>query len=176
MKEHNVATPNECRLCGMFFSASRFNKHLCKGKSVQCEHCASESFNTTSSLLQHLELHKNECLMKRCDKCPSLFSTNWELECHSQTHQVISTRHVCKICGASYKTSSGLLYHKVSHTNGNVECVFLLHKCSSNQLIRCNVIPLQFMWAVKGKSTTENTQNCGNVTNANRIFHQPDIF
>lgn len=111
----------------MFFSTTKFNKHLCKGKSVQCEYCDSGPFNTTLSLSQHLTIHKKDYILKNCSKCSSAFPTKWELETHSQKHldSTLAT-HVCDLCGAAFSKKARLYYHKFSH-NSNEKRNFLLN-------------------------------------------------
>lgn len=116
MGNHLEFTPNECKICGMFFSDENFAQHLCRGNSVQCEYC-SQSFNTTLTLLQHLETKQCQMNLHRCNSCPKQFVMSYLLKCHSIRHAFMLQRFVCNVCGKGYAANYQLTQHKKSHSD-----------------------------------------------------------
>lgn len=113
MKEHSDATPNRCNVCGMYFSNVQFNRHLCKGESVQCEYCP-EIFRSTLNLLKHVELHKDNIILNPCNlqaTCSKVMPMKYLLECHASEHSHLAT-FVCE-CGNAYQNMDNLKAHKL---------------------------------------------------------------
>lgn len=115
MKEHKMATPNKCDICALWFSNAQFVNHLCRGKSVDCQYC-SEQFDTTLTLLKHLNGHEKRNL-HQCDQCTKQFSMAFLLECHKQQHNGIEKPFVCDICDARFRFNFILKKHIQSHSN-----------------------------------------------------------
>lgn len=115
LREHKVETPHKCTICGMYYSEINFKRHLCKGNSVQCEYC-TESFETTLTLLEHLETHELNKILRKCEKCPKLVETKYFFDCHMEQHQIGAT-YQCEICKQLFDHCSTLCAHKIVHTN-----------------------------------------------------------
>lgn len=118
MNKHKIATPNKCTICDMHFSAKNFDRHLCKGKIVQCEYC-TESFRSTVSLLQHLDTHKDEIVLNLCNGtcCSKKFKMKSLLEWHSR-HQHRVRPFTCNICKAKFNSKMYVHQHK-ENIHGN---------------------------------------------------------
>lgn len=115
LKRHDEATPFKCKICSMHFSATQYEQHLCKGQSVQCAYC-SESFHTTKSLLEHLEIHKEHKLHK-CSGCSKLFPMMYLLECHQINHGSLEKPYVCHICNRGFRVNFLLTKHLTTHSD-----------------------------------------------------------
>lgn len=125
MKMHIDATPNKCKVCQMYYSTKRFDRHLCKGKNIQCEYC-TKVFNSTIKLLKHLESHKDQLLMNHCPKthCASKqFPMKSLFEWHLEMHSRMLPHFQCTMCDNRFTSRSCLLKHFRKHENG--ECKFL---------------------------------------------------
>lgn len=110
IKNHAEATSQECIVCGMYFSAKSFKRHLCKGKRVQCEYCP-KSFKTTHILLQHLELHKNEHVINRCIYCKKSYPMKLLMEFHLWHHHTIKS-YRCDFCSFAFDNPTQLQRHR----------------------------------------------------------------
>lgn len=118
LKEHVDATPNECNVCQMFFSNKNFERHLCKGKIIQCEYCSKE-FTSMEQLTRHLENdHKNHLIMSKCGqpKCKKRFAMKLLLEWHVQLHSNRFMSFVCAICQSGFSRLSSYEAHMLLHT------------------------------------------------------------
>lgn len=102
MKDHSRAAPHKCLVCEMYFSTVRYKRHLCQGNSVQCEYC-SETFDTTTGILKHLEGHKKErCMAKeKCTDCEKIFTMNTLMQWH-QRHHHKTKLYNCNICNRGF--------------------------------------------------------------------------
>lgn len=116
LKRHNEATPFKCKICAMNFSATQFERHLCKGQSVQCVYCI-ESFETTVSLMEHLECHKEQHKLHKCADCSKLFPMVFLLECHQVQHRQIERSYVCHICNRGFRVNFLLTKHLSTHSD-----------------------------------------------------------
>lgn len=117
LKQHNDGTPYKCSICLMFFSGPQYEQHLCKGECVQCDYC-SESFQTTKTLLEHLNCHKEQYTFHKCEFCPKLFNMKFLLECHQLAmHRTrIEEPYKCYICRRGFRLSNSLRKHLITHT------------------------------------------------------------
>lgn len=116
MREHNEACPNEC-LCGMFFSAEQYSRHLCRGDVIQCEYCV-ETCTSTVSLLKHLEAHGTAVLMSKCphQRCNGLFPMKALLKWHTSIHDSVAFKpHICDICNRGFAKRYNLKEHRTTH-------------------------------------------------------------
>lgn len=116
LKRHNEATPFKCKICTMNFSAAQFEQHLCKGQSVQCDYCF-ESFETTKSILTHLESHKDYHNLHKCTDCSKLFPMMYLLECHQHQHKLVEKKHICHICNRGFRVNFLLTKHLATHSD-----------------------------------------------------------
>lgn len=123
MKKHIEATPHECTVCGLYFSKRRFDRHLCKGKSVQCEYC-TETFNSTVKILEHLECdHKDGQIMNRCTHCRKSYPMRELYEFHTRYHFIKSI--FCEICNRAFDTNIALNSHRTyMHRKSRCNFVF----------------------------------------------------
>lgn len=124
IKEHNDATPNECTVCNMFFSNSTFNRHLCKGESIECEYC-NEQCSSIVDLLKHLERHEKQIIVNKCPRCPRLFSMKKLAEWHLNHGHEIRLGFSCDICDKQFSKFSFLTAHKKTHTNKRSKTIFM---------------------------------------------------
>lgn len=116
LKRHNEATPFKCKICAMNFSAVQFERHLCRGQSIQCVYCA-ESFQTTKSLLDHLDGHKEQHKLHKCTDCSKLFPMLYLLECHQTQHKIVEKPHICHICNRGFRVNFLLTKHLATHSD-----------------------------------------------------------
>lgn len=116
LKQHKQATPYKCKICSMHFSAAQFEIHLCRGQSVQCAYC-SESFQTTNSLLNHLQSHKEQHNLHKCTDCSKLFPMLYLLECHQTQHKQVQKPYVCHICDRGFRVNFLLTKHLTTHSD-----------------------------------------------------------
>lgn len=126
LKQHNEATPLKCKICSMQFSAEQYEQHLCKGQSVQCDYC-SESFRTTTSLLEHLECHNGHHKLYKCLDCSKIFPMVFLLDCHrARQHRIIERPYSCRICMRSFRLANSLTKHRATHSNERRKGIELL--------------------------------------------------
>lgn len=116
LKRHNEATPFKCKICAMNFSAVQFERHLCRGQSIQCAYCA-ESFQTTKSLLEHLDGHREQHKLHKCTDCSKLFPMQYLLECHQTQHKTVEKPHICHICNRGFRVNFLLSKHLATHSD-----------------------------------------------------------
>lgn len=116
LKRHNEATPFKCKICQMLFSAQQYEQHLCKGQSVQCSYCP-ETFQTTKSLLDHLQGHEEQHNLHKCPDCSKLFPMMFLLDCHRAQHGQIERPYVCHICNRGFRVKFLLTKHLSTHSN-----------------------------------------------------------
>lgn len=116
LKRHNDATPFKCKVCAMNFSAMQFERHLCRGQSIQCIYCL-ESFETTISLMGHLECHREQHNLHKCNECSKLFPMLWLLECHQVQHRQVEKPYVCHICNRGFRVNFALTKHLSTHSD-----------------------------------------------------------
>lgn len=119
LKRHNEATPFRCKVCSMHFSAKHYEQHLCKGQSVQCDYC-TESFQTTKSLLEHLECHTEYHSLHKCPDCSKLFPMEFLLDCHrAQQHRKIENEkpYICYMCSRAFRLANSLTKHLATHSD-----------------------------------------------------------
>lgn len=122
LKRHREATPFKCNVCSMNFSARQFEQHLCKGQSVQCEYCF-DCFQTTTSLLEHLECHKEQHNLHKCTDCSKIFSMVYLLECHRNQHGTVEKPHVCHVCNRGFRVNFLLTKHLATHSDERRKCI-----------------------------------------------------
>lgn len=115
MKVHHDATPHQCSICGMHFSKEHFDRHLCKGRTIQCEYC-TESFKTTLSLLEHLKQHKNQLVITSCSHCKMLAPMKILFEFHTRHHHKAKA-YRCEVfgCDRSFDVRTALHKHRYMH-------------------------------------------------------------
>ncbi|XP_055321082.1 zinc finger protein OZF-like [Sitodiplosis mosellana] len=116
LKRHYEATPFKCKICAMNFSAVQYERHLCRGQSVQCVYCL-ESFETTINLMDHLECHREQHNLHKCTECSKLFPMLWLLECHQVQHRQVEKPYVCHICFRGFRINFALTKHLSTHSN-----------------------------------------------------------
>lgn len=117
LKQHNEATPFKCKICAMHFSAEHYGQHLCKGQSVQCDYC-TESFQTTTNLLEHLECHNGQHKLYKCQDCSRIFPMVFLLDCHrARQHRTIEKPYTCRICMRSFRLANSLTKHRATHSD-----------------------------------------------------------
>lgn len=109
MKGHNDGTPHECTVCGLHFSKTLFDRHLCMGESVQCEYCP-KSFVVTNKLIEHLEIHKNHVVINRCAPCKKRLPMKKLYEFHMHHHHA-KKPSICTICNQRFNSRSGMTLH-----------------------------------------------------------------
>lgn len=134
LKRHSEATPFKCKICSMHFSATQFEHHLCKGQTIQCDYCAA-FFQTTQSLLDHLEDHKEQHQLHKCMGCSKLFPMLFLLECHRAQHGTIEKPHICNVCGRGFRVNFLLTKHLTTHSDErrkSNECFTLFVICFDN--------------------------------------------
>lgn len=117
MKDHMIATPMKCVVCGMFYTQRNLEQHLCKGTSVECEFCPeTTTFTTTLALIKHLE--RKVCDQKqashKCVECRKYFAMKWMIECHLEQH-LIGRKYVCKICTRGFSERQTFDRHENIH-------------------------------------------------------------
>lgn len=125
LRGHNNATPFKCKICSMYFSAQQYEQHLCKGQSVPCDYC-SESFQTTKSLLDHLDsdCHVEQHNLHKCPDCSKLFPMVFLLECHRAQHRgPIEKPYVCHICTRAFRVNFLLTKHLATHSDDRRKCI-----------------------------------------------------
>lgn len=131
LKQHNEATPFKCKVCAMHFSAEHYGQHLCKGQSVQCDYC-TESFQTTLSLLEHLECHNGQHKLYKCQDCSRIFPMLFLLNCHrDRQHKIIERPFTCRICMRAFRLANSLTKHRATHSEERRKCIvfFILLMC-----------------------------------------------
>lgn len=99
----------------MNFSAMQFKQHLCKGQSVQCVYCLN-AFQTTKSLVDHLECHKEHYNFHKCPDCTKVFPMLYLMECHKSQHRPIEKPHVCHVCSRAFRVKFLLKKHLFTHS------------------------------------------------------------
>lgn len=123
LKQHNEATPFSCKVCSMHFSAEQYERHLCHGESVQCDYC-TESFRTTTSLLEHLESHTGHHKLFKCQDCSKIFPMVFLLDCHrARQHRVIERPYTCRICMRTFRLANSLTKHRATHSDERREWI-----------------------------------------------------
>lgn len=116
LKRHDDATPFKCKVCAMSFSAMQLERHLCRGQSVQCVYCLAP-FETTLSLLDHLECHKEQHNLHKCTECSKLFPMVFLLDCHQEQHKQVEKPYVCHICNRGFRVNFLLRKHISTHSD-----------------------------------------------------------
>lgn len=129
LKQHNEATPFKCKVCAMHFSTEHFEQHLCKGQNVQCDYC-TESFQTTTSLLEHLECHNGHHKLYKCQDCSRIFPMVFLLDCHrDRLHRIIERPFTCRICMRSFRLANSLTKHRATHSEERRKCIVCFCCC-----------------------------------------------
>lgn len=114
--QHNSETPHKCDICSMWFSDTNFLRHLCKGKSVQCEYC-TEVFETTLSLRKHLNCHEKNFNLHKCTECHKTFPMSYFIECHKHLHTDLEKPYSCPVCNAKFRYNFAMKKHLQSHSD-----------------------------------------------------------
>lgn len=116
LKRHKEGTPFRCKICSMYYSEEQFQQHLCRGQSVQCDYCF-DCFETTRSLLDHLDSHKDQHNLHKCSECSKIFPMVFLLDCHRAQHAIIEKPYVCRICNHRFRLHFLLKKHLATHSN-----------------------------------------------------------
>lgn len=115
IKQHTIATPHQCPICLMHFSTRLFKRHLCRGKSIQCENCP-KSFNTTVKLLDHFNKDEHPKKVYKCNDCSKFFPMKFLCEIHTAEHKTVKKTHICQICSRAFRDRAALKSHISSHS------------------------------------------------------------
>lgn len=108
----------ECRICMKSFTRHAYTLHLCDGgNEMECQYC-SKKFNSTVTLVKHInQQHKNHHNYK-CYDCARAFPTKALLEIHKPTHDTEEKRFVCDICDERFRTRYQIKEHiETTHTD-----------------------------------------------------------
>lgn len=119
LNDHRDATPNECMVCELHYSNRRFKRHLCTGKSIQCEYC-SEELTSMDQLTRHLESdHKSQVIITKCNqiRCKKRFPMKLLLEWHLQLHSKQFMSFVCPVCNMGFSRVTSYDTHLKSHSD-----------------------------------------------------------
>lgn len=103
-----------CLVCLVQLSSIEFKWHLCGGKIIKCEYC-SMSFETTSSLLMHINNTHNEKRFYFCEICPRKFSMRYLKDFHIEQHKNEERTFVCDVCSKSFAQKHLLTSHRKRH-------------------------------------------------------------
>lgn len=136
-----------CKICSVYLSADGYKKHLCQGLNMKCEYC-DESFPSTIKILGHLNCHKGQYKMHKCNTCSKILLSQFLLEAHKRQHRDLdtSTEVSCEICRV-YFSVKGLKKHfcqglntKCEYCNETFQSTINLiehSKCHTDQLHKC---------------------------------------
>lgn len=114
-REHDAST--ECRICMKKFTRHDYVRHLCKETEIPCQYC-SKPFETTVSLIKHINGTHKDHRNYKCYKCAKSFHMKSLLEIHKPTHSQEAKRFICDICDSRYRTRFQIKEHiEVSHTD-----------------------------------------------------------
>lgn len=84
------------------------------GKSCLCHFCGN-SFQSTSSLRKHIELHKPKNSYQ-CSTCLRTFTTRSNAKRHAESRCIVKERtYECEVCGKKYAEKYYLKEHKEIH-------------------------------------------------------------
>lgn len=115
MKEHDASA--KCRVCMGIFTKCEYMQHLCNGSTIDCEYC-SKPFNTTASLIKHINRNHKDHKNYKCKKCAKAFHMKVLLELHKPTHNLEEKRFVCDICNSRFRTRYLIKEHiEINHTD-----------------------------------------------------------
>lgn len=115
MKEHDASA--KCRVCLGIFTKCDYMQHLCKGSAIDCEYC-SKPFNTTASLIKHINRNHKDHKNYKCKKCAKAFHMKLLLELHKPTHNLEEKRFICDICNSRFRTRFLIKEHiEINHTD-----------------------------------------------------------
>uniref|UniRef100_A0A8C6SVF6 Zinc finger protein 574 n=1 Tax=Neogobius melanostomus TaxID=47308 RepID=A0A8C6SVF6_9GOBI len=111
-----------CKVCSKSFnnSQSLLRHSLCHtgAKPYSCNIC-NKSFSQAATLKRHQQLHNvtqaldNDEDLLSCPRCPSMFSTEEQLNYHKLLHT--SHPFPCSECGESFKRRKDLDLHSLTH-------------------------------------------------------------
>lgn len=115
LNKHVAARNKRCQVCDEYLTPKEDNEHLCYGEqTVSCEYC-SNSYNSTSELLHHLEAHADRT-MRKCSKCPRLLGMTALMLWHNKLHETERPRpFICSICSKGFCEKNVLYCHLKTH-------------------------------------------------------------
>ncbi|XP_075224325.1 uncharacterized protein LOC142326076 isoform X6 [Lycorma delicatula] len=119
----HIDNPVSCEYCGKVFKQEFYLKNhqdkVHNERSSLCEICGKN----VKGYDRHMEMHKGRVEVP-CDICGKTYSSDKNLRIHKlHVHSNLDRKHVCNICGASFKDSTVLKNHLKTHSNERK------HKC-----------------------------------------------
>ena len=133
----------ECKICGRnITSKSNLKRHLSEqhdfidiGREVPreslqifpCDICMKQ-FKRKTTLIEHMEIHKEKRTRYQCDQCEETFYSVKNLRSHKNLHSNEWKVYPCNICKAEFLRSANLKEHMKTHVLQRQE--FKCRKCS----------------------------------------------
>ncbi|XP_075224326.1 uncharacterized protein LOC142326076 isoform X7 [Lycorma delicatula] len=113
----HIGNPVSCDRCGKVFKQEFYLKYhqdkVHSERSSLCEICGKN----VKEYDRHMEMHKGR-IEVTCDICGKTYASDKHLRTHNrQVHSNLDRKHICNICGASFKDNYVLKNHLETHSN-----------------------------------------------------------
>lgn len=113
-----------CQLCNKIFKTKYLlNAHLNTTHSTETQVCPVCG-KIVKNVNRHLQYMHSDCQKEACDICGKIYPSSFHVKAHKRkVHYMKERKHMCEICGASFKDRQLLNNHYVVHSDERK------HKC-----------------------------------------------
>lgn len=105
LRKHDNRSSTRCCVCG---DPNGHDSHLCRDNQIACEYCP-EICSSTTEILHHLNVHKNNFLFYKCFRCATSFNMKILRDWHDMQHDRF--QFDCQICAKRFPTKRTLRNH-----------------------------------------------------------------